>query len=133
MYQEKIAIRHNVATYEFALANLADSQTNTDVPIVGGVVATYLMPFKGHIIGYSINKSAAHSAGSLDFDLNINGSSVLTIAADTTSTYDTFETGTYQFSAGQTLGVDYTSDENLEANSVDVGVTLFVVFEDMVF
>lgn len=133
MLQEQIAITNNVAKYEFALADLADSQTNTDLNILGGVVTSYLLPFDGYIIGYAINKSAAHSAGSLDFDINVDGTSTLTIAADTASVYKALNAGDEPFNAGDTLGVDYTSDGNLEANTVDVGVTLFVVFTDMNF
>lgn len=136
MLQEQIAITNNMHKYEFALVNLADSQTNTVIPILGGVVNTYLAPYAGYIVGYVINKSAAHSAGSLDFDINVAGTSKLTVAADTTSVYAALNTDSgsaIPFAAGQSLGVDYTSDENLEANSVDVSVTLFVVFTGVQF
>lgn len=119
--------------YEFALANLADSQTGTAVPILGGVLNTYILPKNGFIVGYAITKSAAHSAGSLDFDLVLNSTSTLTIAADTTSVYKVLEVPNEPFTAGQTLSVTYTSDGNLEANTVDVGVSVFVVFTDFDF
>ncbi|MGB1285058.1 MAG: hypothetical protein ACPG7F_00880 [Aggregatilineales bacterium] len=116
-------------TFNFALANLAASQTATDIPIPGGVVNTYLLPKGGYIVGYAINKSAAHGAGSLDFDIELDGTSTITIAADTTSEYATINAPDEPFSAGQTLGVTYTSDGSLSATTVDVAVTVYVMFE----
>lgn len=131
--QQESAPRHPVVVFQFALANLAASQTGTDIPIPGGVVPTYLMPNAGYIVGYSINKSAAHTAGSLDFDLEIGGTSTLTIAADTSSVYGKLNVPDEPFAAGDALGVTYTSDANLDATTVDVVVSVFVVFENFDF
>lgn len=133
MYQEHIAISHPTYRYSFALADIQDSQTGTAVPILGGVVNNYIMPLGGYIVGYAINYSASLSAGSTDFDLLVAGTSTLTIAADTTSTYALIPAPNEPFSAGQTLGVSYTTDANVEANTVDVVVDVFVVFRDFVF
>lgn len=127
MVQENIGITQPIVAYQFALANIADSQTGTAVPIAGGVLNTYLMPKAGCIVGYAINYSAALSAGSTDFDLTINGTSTLTIAADTVSVSKVLTEGQEPFAAGDTLGVTYTTDGNVEANTVDVVVTVFVV------
>jgi hypothetical protein len=126
--QENMPTSKPIIKYSFALANLADSQTATAVPILGGVVNDYLMPLPGCIVGYSINKSASHSAGSLDFDLTVAGTSTLTIEADTTDVYALIEWGNEPFAAGDALGVTYTSDANLEANTVDAVVDVFVLF-----
>lgn len=126
--QENMPTSKPIIKYSFALANLADSQTGTAVPILGGVVNDYLMPLAGCIVGYSINKSASHSAGSLDFDLTVAGTSTLTIEADTTDVYALIQWGNEPFAAGDALGVTYTSDANLEANTVDAVVDVFVLF-----
>lgn len=128
--QERMPTSKPTVKYSFALADLADSQTGTAVPALGGVVPTYLMPLAGFVVGYSINKSASHSAGSLDFDITVAGTSTLTIAADTTDVYSLIEYGAEPFAAGDHLGVTYTSDGDLEANTVDVVVDLFVIFTD---
>ena len=128
MTQENMPTTSPQHVFSFAIADLAVSQTATDIPIPGGVIPTYLMPAAGYIVGYSINKSAAHSAGSLDFDLEINGTSTLTIAADTSSVRKILEAGDEPFSAGDTLGVTYTSDGSLSAITVDVVVDVYVVF-----
>lgn len=133
MVQERIAITRPTIMYSFAIANIADSQTGTAVPILGGVLNNYIMPLNGYIVGYAINYSAALSAGSTDFDLLVNGTSTLTIEADTVSVYKTLPEGNEPFTAGQTLGVSYTTDGNVEANTVDVVVNVFVVFSDFDF
>ena len=133
MVQEAIAIKHPTIKYSFALANVADSQTGTAVPILGGVVNAYIMPLNGSIVGYAINYSATLSAGSTDFDLLVAGSSTLTIAADTVSVYKLIDEGTEPFVAGNTLAVSYTTDGNVEANTVDVVVDVFVVFRNFEF
>lgn len=127
--QTSEATRSPQIAYQFALANLAASQTATDVPVPGGVVNTYLLPVGGYIVGYAINKSAAHGAGSLDFDIELDGTSTLTIEADTTSEYATINAPDEPFSTGQALGVTYTSDGSLSATTVDIVVTVFVMFE----
>jgi hypothetical protein len=128
--QERMPTSKPIIKYSFALANLADSQTATAVPILGGVLNEHLMPLSGCIVGYSINKTASHSAGSLDFDLTVAGTSTLTIAADTTDVSALIEWGNEPFSAGDALGVTYTSDDSLEANTVDVVVDVFVLFSE---
>lgn len=133
MVQEAISIKHPIVKYSFALANIADSQTGTAVPILGGVVNNYIMPLNGSIVGYAINYSASLSAGSTDFDLLVNGTSTLTIAADTVSVYKLIDEGVEPFTAGQTLGVSYTTDANVEANTVDVVVDVFVCLRDFEF
>lgn len=133
MVQENIAVMQPIIKYSFALADIADSQTGTAVPILGGAVNRYIMPKAGSIVAYAINYSATLSAGSTDFDLLINGTSTLTIAADTVSVYKVLTEGVEPFSAGQTLGVSYTTDANVEANTVDVVVDVFVCFKEFDF
>lgn len=133
MLQEQIAIMNNVVKFSFSEADLAASQTATDIPVLGADHTVYQLPFDGFVIGYSIGKSAAHSAGSLDFDIEINGTSTLTIAADTASVHASLNTPDEPFSAGDTLGVTYTSDGSLSAITVDVVIDIYVVFTGMNF
>lgn len=133
MVQENIAITQPVVKYSFAIANLAVSQTATDIPIPGGVVNTYRLPRAGFIVGYSIAKSADHTAGSLDFDIELDGTSTLTIASDTVSAHKLLSEPNEPFTEGQSLGVTYTTDANLLATTVDVVVDVFVKFQDFDF
>lgn len=131
--QEQIAITNNVVKFSFSEADLAISQTNTDIPVLGADIVTYLLPYDGWVVGYAFNKSANHTAGSLDFDININGTSTLTISADTTSVYKSLDTPDEPFNAGDTLGIDYTSDGSLDPTTVDVVIDIYVLFTDMNF
>lgn len=133
MLQEGLPTSSPIVKFSFSEADLAATQTATDIPIVGADLNTYLMPADGFIVGYAINKTAAHSAGSLDFDIEINGTSTLTIPADTTSVRSLLEVPDEPFAAGDTLGVTYTSDGSLSAETVDVGVDIYVVFTDFNF
>lgn len=124
---------HPVVAFDFGLANLAASETDTAVPAIGAIVSTVLMPKSGYIVGYAINKSAAHTAGSLDFDITVSGTSRKTIAADTTGVFGTIPEPGAPFSAGDTIGVTYTSDANLDATTVDVNVTVYVMLRNFAF
>lgn len=118
--------------YVYEIANMASSQTDTDINIAGGLTATYAMPLNGSIVGYAIQLSGAVSAGSLEFDIEVNGTSTATIETDTASTtefYDLYEYGTEPFVAGDSIGVTYTSDGSLDPETIDANVVLFVIFE----
>lgn len=122
--------------YSYALANLAASQTATVVPILGGVVNTYAMPKAGYIVGYSVNKSAATSAGNTDIDITVGGTSIKTIAVDTAST--TVFTGemplpSHYFTTGSIIGVTYTTDADHLPTTQDIVVDVFVVLFDYNF
>lgn len=122
--------------YSFALANLAATQTGIAVPILGGVLNTYAMPKGGYVVGYSVCKSAATSAGNTDVDITIAGTSIKTIAVDTAST--TVFTGempmpAHYFTAGAILGVTYTTDGDHAPTTQDIVVDVFVVLFDYNF
>lgn len=134
--QEQIAISRPTVAYQFALANLAATQTGTAIPIPGGVIATYLLPNAGYVVGYAANLSAAFTAGSADIDITINGTSIRTIAIDTASTTKyaaRFPIPDEFFAASSTLGVTYTTDGSADPITSDIVVTVFVVFEDYTF
>lgn len=118
------------ATLAFSEANLAVSQTATAIPVVGADANSYGTITKGYIVGYSFEKSAAHSAGSLDFDITVNGTSVKTLAADTVSIEGLIPVPDLPFAAGDAIGVTYTSDENLLATTVDVVVQIVIVYTE---
>lgn len=131
--QEQIATTYVVVPFVFEQANMAASQTDTDITVAGGLTATYVMPKDGSIVGYGIQLSAAVAAGSLEFDVEINGATTLTIetdAASTTEFYSTIEYGVEPFVAGDNLGVTYTSDGSLSPTTADANVVLYVMFKD---
>lgn len=130
--QTRAATTSPIVPFVFEQANMQASQTDTDTVVAGGVTATYAMPLSGSIVGYSITLSAAVSAGSLEFDIEIGGATTATIetdAATTTEFYGTYNYGDEPFSAGAVLGVTYTSDGSLSPTTADANIVVFVMFD----
>lgn len=133
--QERIAITSPHSHFDFALANLAASQTATDVPVVGGVANTIPAVKSGCIVGYAIQLSAAFSAGTAEVGLEVGGTESVAVSIDTASTTEyvgTYEYGDYPFSAGDTIGVTYTTDGSASPETNDAIVRVYVIFDDFV-
>lgn len=131
--KENMATKQPQFRFDFALANFAASQTDTDVPILGGIIPEFLLPAGGKIVGYAVNLSAAVTAGSLAFDITIDGTSVKTIDADTatqTEYYAAIEDSNLAFDAGNEIGCTYTSDGSLAPTTIDGVVSVYIVFDE---
>lgn len=132
MLTERIAITHNLVAFPFALANLAATQTDTAVPILGGVIPTYTALFPGYVVAITANLSAAATAGVLTLDFSIAGTAKAvdkTLAtASTTSYIYKFRPGDYPFAAGATLGMSYTSNGSLDPTTSDLVAMLYVLY-----
>jgi len=130
--QNRAGTTSPIIPFVFEQANMAASQTDTDTAVAGGLTATYVMPFDGSIVGYGIQMSAAVSAGSLEFDIEVDGATTATIetdAASTTEFYGTYAYGDEPFSAGSSIGVTYTSDGSLSPETADANIVVYVMFE----
>jgi hypothetical protein len=132
--RESIEARYQIVPLTFALVDLADSQTATAVPVAGAsTVATHATPFSGWIRGYVIRHSAAATAGVLTFAITVGGTTIgVTINAATASTVTfrgNFGREQYRFATGALIGVTYTSDANLEPNTMDTHVTVLVAYD----
>lgn len=132
---QRIGISNPVCAFHFALADLADSQDGTNIP-VNSDNDEYVMPWNGHIVGISAALNAAMTAGVVTIKPAINGT-------EDADAQIQLKTGSFQyvsdswdrvgetdFSAGNRLSVVYDSDGDVEANTVDVVVTVFVVFDE---
>lgn len=135
MVMEQIAITQPQVELEFSLANFAASQTDTTVPTNAGVVDTHVAWKAGSIVGYTVQLSTAITAGSLDAEVFVggvdNGIDIVMDTAATTEFTKTFEEGTYPFSAGDTIGVAYTSDGSLAPTTADGLITLILRYADV--
>lgn len=130
--QNRAGTTSPIVPFVFQQANMQASQTDTDTVVAGGVTATYAMPLAGSIVGYSIKLSAAVTAGSLEFDIEVGGATTATIetdAASTTEFYGTYNYGDEPFSAGALIGVTYTSDASLAPITADANIVVFVMFD----
>ena len=132
-YQKQHGTTSPFAEYTFSLANLAATQTDTVIPANGGVVDTHVMWKKGCIVGYTVQLSAAITAGTLISEVFVagadNGIDITMDTASTTEFTGSFEYGDYPFAAGATLGVAYTSDGSLAPTTSDALITLIVMYE----
>jgi hypothetical protein len=132
--QNAAATSSPIIGFHFSEADLAASQTDTAIPILGGDVNEYVAAKDGYIVGYAIGLSAAVTAGSLAVDLTINGTSTLTIdtdAASTTEFYSALDVPDEPFNAGDAIGATYTSDGSYSgATTDDIVVTIYVMYED---
>lgn len=131
--QDQAATTSPIIALHFALANLAASETGTAVPVLGGVVNTAAVPKGGAVVGYGIQLSETVTAGSLDIDITVDGTSVQTIAADVASTTEfggTIEFNNAAFSALDSIGVTYTTDGSFTPATADIGVTVYIMMED---
>ena len=133
--QEQIAITKPFDKFEFALANLAASQTDVVIPVLGAVADTHLAWKAGCIVGYSASLTAAIAAGTLKAEVFVagtdNGIDITLDTASTTAFVGTYEYGTYPFAAGATLGVKYTSNGSLSPETSDAVITLYVLYSDV--
>lgn len=133
---ERIGINKPVCAFTFSVANIADSQDGTAVPVDANGNAVVL-PWDGYIVGMSVALNAAITAGIITIKATINGTEDANTAVllNTTDTqFNSEEWGTLgqtAFTAGQYLGVVYDSDANVEANTVDLVVVVYVVFDDI--
>lgn len=137
MQTEKIAIAYPTMSYAYALANLAATQTDTAVPVLGGVASNHVALFDGYVVALTGVLSAAITAGTLSFDFSIDGTAqavdkTLATAATTEYVYK-FRIGQYPFSAGDTLGVTYTSNGSLDPTTSDLIAVLYVVYRGEAF
>lgn len=132
---EQIAITQPTHKFEFSLADFAASQTDTVVPTNGGIVNTHVMWKDGSILGSTVQLSAAITAGSLDAEVFVNnvdtGIDIVMDTAATTEFKNSYVRGTYNFQAGQTLGVKYTSDGSLAPTTSDGLITIYVIYNDI--
>lgn len=136
--QESIAIRYPaVQIGPFYDTDVAASQANADLSVVGAGNDAVPAVTSGWIVGLSWKLSAAGSAGTLTIGASVGGTEI----ASTTQTVTTAAAGyaafpanalTY-FAAGADLGVEITTDASWNGTTSDLDVYLVVVYEDFNF
>jgi hypothetical protein len=102
---------------EFAVANAVTNKTNEDILLAGGVNSLAVQPKSGSVVGISVQASAEVTAGTATFRAHKDGtefaqSGYPAPALDTTNTqqsYGSIRPGVLVFSAGEGIGVSYTS------------------------
>lgn len=126
-----------VAYGPFFIANLAASQTNSDLPVGQAGVTLIGMPYRGTVVGVSIDGNAAPSAGTViasvhNASTELSGGPTATIDSVTntlTSVGLVTTARQHTFSAGARLGVSLTSNGDLAATTIEFNAHLYVRFD----
>lgn len=128
---ERVTSKGQLVAYTFGAANLQDSQTNVQMVAADPSGNDgYCTPFHGEVVGVAWNLSAAFSAGVFTVGASIDGTedadtTTSVTMATVTSGYKRVARGLGKFAAGSVIGCEYTTDGNVEANTVDVTVTIY--------
>ena len=121
----------------FIDADVAASQTNAQLVLVGVANDGIVMPAAGWVVGILGTLDAAGSAGTLTVGPTIDG----TEQADLTQTITTQtefrevmspEDGAPRFAAGQQIGVEITSDGSWNGTTSDLAAFVLVQLEDVI-
>lgn len=114
--------------------DVAASQTDTQLAMVGAGNVAYLAARAGWLINMTIKLSAAASAGTLTVGFSINGTedsdTTQTITTGTEVSVDFDVSGdAIRFAALDDLGVEITTDGSWDATTADLDVICRVVYE----
>lgn len=119
--------KHQVVPFVFGVANLAADQTDVQIPDATGQVTGVTMAFPGRVLGFTVDTSAAASAGQLTVGVTINGTEVAATTqtiTTATSTRVIFGRDTVKFSAGDKLGVEITTNSTWNGLTADLSATV---------
>jgi len=119
--------KHQVVPVVFGVANLAADQTDVQLKDSTGQVDGITMAFSGVVVGFTVDLSAAATAGTLTVGITKNGTEV----AATTQTITTgtaaraiFDRDAIQFAAGDKLGVEITTNSTWDGLTADLSATV---------
>jgi hypothetical protein len=127
-----------IVAVEYAVANAVTNKTNEDVVLAGGVNSLWVAPKGGSVVGISAQASAEVTAGSVTFRAQKDGTEFAQsgypapVLDDGTSgatqqTYASIRPGVLTFSAGEGIGVSYTSTTDAApTDSNDYNVFVFM-------
>jgi uncharacterized protein YuzE len=130
-----------IVGFQFGVANATTEQTATDLAtadISGNTLIT--MPKSGSVVGISVNASAEVTAGTVTFAAHKDSTEfaqsgypnpgLSSAAAVTNESYASVRPGVLTFSAGEAVGVSYTSSTDMAPTDTnDFSVVLFVQFD----
>lgn len=137
MGQGYLGSRKNYAQFHFVGANLTNTGGTLQFP--GTLqVQQFWMPRKGSVIGFSGSLNASLSTGTLTFQPTIDGSlapafSSAPLHVNQQAAYETWDANKDNaiFTAGQSLGVSYTSSDTVTPLTVDGVFIIEVLLEDV--
>lgn len=123
-----VYVQHDVANNQTDVALNVQETANGQHLQVTGVT----MPFDGHIVGISVDLSAAATAGTLIVTPTIDGYKV-TATAQTVTVQDSkhakFGRYDHAINSGQKLGVKITTNAGWDGHTHDLLVVLYVLVQ----
>lgn len=126
-----------VTPLQFCYRGTYPDTTTDDLPINAGSDDKYFSPTGGTCWKLVASLQGAAPSGSITLKVKINGSPVtnsLDITLNSSNSEVVVELSSvvsaYNFTAGQPLAIEATSDGSWSAEDQDLKVTLYVVFED---
>ncbi len=127
---------YTIVAIPFSKANIVTAQTDTDLVLPGGNTIA-VMPKAGHVVSVSANLNAAITAGgNVTIEVHKDGTElaesaapVLTLTTAVQESYASVRARALQFSAGDGLGVSYSSaTDTTPTNTLDLDCILYVAF-----
>ena len=125
-----------IVALPFGVANAVTNKTNEDLAAADASANTLVvMPQSGSVVGISVYASAEVTAGSASFAAQKAGTEFAQTGypnptlntTNTNKSYASIRPGVLTFSAGDTLGVSYTSSTDLApTNTNDFSALVFV-------
>jgi hypothetical protein len=123
-----------IVPFQFIVANATTNVSNTDLaPATDHTLVT--MPYGGSVVGISVGSSANVTAGSATFRAQLAGTefaqdgypSAILDATNSNATYASVRPGVLKFTAGQRVGVSYSSATDMApTNTNDFLAVLWV-------
>lgn len=126
-----------IVSIPYAVANAVTNKTNEDMLINGATGGLAVMPHGGSVVGISVQASAAVSAGTVNFRAHKDSTEfaqsgypnpeLSSTAGSTQQVYGSIRPGVLTFSAGEGIGLSYTSTTDAApTNTNDYDALLFV-------
>jgi hypothetical protein len=126
-----------IVPIHFIVANAVTNAADVDLTMGGNTNTLAVMPVGGSVVGISIKATANVTAGTATFRAHLAGTEfadvgypapVLSSAAtNSNATYASVRPGALKFTAGQTVGVSYSSTTDCApTNTNDYDAILFV-------
>lgn len=128
-----------VVALAFTVANPDTGTNNTDITLSSGVNTRVPMPLAGSVVGISVKANDNLTAGTATFmahkastewpDVGALSVQLTSATAYRNARYDSVRPGVMTFSAGDEIGVSYSTSEAYAPTTVDFDVVLFVMFD----
>lgn len=136
MYQEQIAIKHNILTLgPFTTSDIPANTSDIAAALPGGNTGVPALK-DGFVVGLTGKLSAAAGSGSLTIGVTVAGTEDTDNRVTITTQQDvvaSFAEGDIPFSQGDDLGIEVNTDASWDGTTADLDIFLHVLVKGMEF